>query len=775
MNRFNFFTLSIVTILFSSQVFSQTVSGIILDGKDKSPVSPANIISLRVGDSTFVSGTTSNEKGVFTIDITGAELLMVSHIGYKSKTITVREIADLKYIYLEADTNTLKEVVIRGRNDKIKFSENGLILNVQNSVLNKIGKAADVLARIPLVVAKGSDYTVFGKGKPQIYINDRLLRDNIELQQISSSEIKSVELLLSPGALYSSETGAVIKITLKKPIGDGLGLLFSTGSDITRKFSYDNTLSLNYRKKGLDLFGSISGFNRKSLEYVAINNLMNFPGENFSVTGMTNQLVHGKRWLSTIGFNKQIKKIHSFGTKYIFSDMPVDNRHISQNYNSYIDNVFTRETQSVDIREGFAGYHYLNAYYLGKLSAETSVKLDFDYSSGDSKERADIAKTTSNNTTNISTLSKGQYNLIAGKLKLDSDLFKGQLTYGGEYSHTEDNPEFSVLQNTPSNVLLPVKNRSEQNLLALFASYNKNLEKFSFEIGLRYENSNFSYIENGLPNNLNSKSYNRLLPSLSLTLNGKKIRSSLSYRSTINRPSYFQLANSVNFINEYIYSAGNPYLLPTKKDEINYTFFWKNYYAIVSYSFLSNKIIHNLTQYGTQNIILNQPVNVDKSRVLALACGCSIEKGVWQADVEFSMLKQNLQTGSPVVCYNNPVFLARIQNSFNLPENFTILFSLSGNTKGSSDITEYQSKYRADAGIIKTMVDGKLRLNVLINDIFKTDFENWEMGVNNIVLNQRKNSDTRGITISLTLRLNSARSKYKGTTATGELDRLTKF
>lgn len=48
------------------------------------------------------------------------------------------------------------------------------------------------------------------------------MRDEGELQQILSSNLKKVELLMAPGAAYESTTDAVLKITTRKSFMNGL-------------------------------------------------------------------------------------------------------------------------------------------------------------------------------------------------------------------------------------------------------------------------------------------------------------------------------------------------------------------------------------------------------------------------------------------------------------------------------------------------------------------------------------------------------------------------
>lgn len=52
----------------------------------------------------------------------------------------------------------------------------------------------------------------FGKGTPVIYIDNRLLQDNSELQRLSAADIEKVELITNPGAEYDATVKAVVRI-----------------------------------------------------------------------------------------------------------------------------------------------------------------------------------------------------------------------------------------------------------------------------------------------------------------------------------------------------------------------------------------------------------------------------------------------------------------------------------------------------------------------------------------------------------------------------------
>ena len=78
--------------------------------------------------------------------------------------------------------------------------------------MSKLGNGLDVLSHLPFIINKNGNISVLGKGKPLIFINNRLVRNLSELNQINSSDIKRVEIITNPGAEYD----ATIKCCDKK-------------------------------------------------------------------------------------------------------------------------------------------------------------------------------------------------------------------------------------------------------------------------------------------------------------------------------------------------------------------------------------------------------------------------------------------------------------------------------------------------------------------------------------------------------------------------------
>ncbi|MDY6302454.1 MAG: carboxypeptidase-like regulatory domain-containing protein, partial [Bacteroidales bacterium] len=260
----NLFTL-MMAILVAITTVAQTFRGCVVDEK-QAPIPFANVVLLSANDSAFVTGTTTDTDGRFTLmSSTANPLVKISYLGYKTRVLMATGI-DLGTIVLEPEVTELGEVVVKAQRPAFKLTSEGLKTEVENTLLSKVGTAKAVLENLPGVQRKKDGLEVFGKGTPLIYINGRKLQNQTELDQLSSEDIQSVELITSPGAKYDATVESVILIKTKRPQGEGFS--FNTQASYYVGKGPDLALGLNwnYRHKGLDVFGSVWYNDNRNIE-----------------------------------------------------------------------------------------------------------------------------------------------------------------------------------------------------------------------------------------------------------------------------------------------------------------------------------------------------------------------------------------------------------------------------------------------------------------------------------------------------------------------------
>ena len=148
------------------------LTGTIID-ENRQPVPYASVYLLHPSDSTIVGGGVSNEAGVFVIPYEQTTVLVrVTYLGYKT-TYRLCRSEHAGTIQIMPDALTIGGIVVTGERPKIQLQGNALVMNVEGTVMERMGTAEDVLSRVPTISKKGDAFEILGKGVPLIYLNNR--------------------------------------------------------------------------------------------------------------------------------------------------------------------------------------------------------------------------------------------------------------------------------------------------------------------------------------------------------------------------------------------------------------------------------------------------------------------------------------------------------------------------------------------------------------------------------------------------------------------------
>lgn len=562
--------IGLLILSFVGSLFAQSVTGKVADKLSGEELVFANVVILHKIDSAFVAGTVTNEKGLFSLNVPDFKnyLIRVSYMGYETWTGEIAK-ADLQIIQLSAVSEDLSEVVVVGEKKVFKLENGGITADIQNSPLKNMGTLPEVLGQLPFVLKEQDSYTVFGKGSPIFYINNRLVRNEFELQQINSKEIKKVTVITNPGAEYDASVNAVIKIETIRPVGEGIsGEVFSYNRYNKEWYTIDR-ISLNYRKDKLDIFGNVQYFNMAFPKNRIVSYQLQSPEGTTKIISDTKDKDYWRFWTPQIGFNYLINKGHALGAKYEYTNT-YDN---SGNYDVNTDvfkNDEAEESLHSDKKYKTKDYnHYVNAYYNGALSNRLTVKLDMDYKTTDRDNNSNVVNTLINaNKEYIITAEESSSDLYAGKLTFNTPAWDGNLVYGAEASYTLNKQDASVIEDAGIPGIFPSNNRVKQNLVAGFISYGKTMGRFSGDIGFRFEDVRSKYYQQDELMDEQSKNYRNFFPNVRLSYGNDQIQMELAYKNSVFRPSYQDLRSSIYYSAPYCYYSRNPFLQPTYKNSL---------------------------------------------------------------------------------------------------------------------------------------------------------------------------------------------------------------
>jgi len=745
---------------------AQTISGKVIDEITSEPLAFVNVVLIRTADSIFIAGTTTNNDGIFLIKPPNENFfLRISLLGYK--TLEINELITDE-IRLMPDIHLLSEATVTATSvPKFRMEQGGISVNIQNSRFKELGTASEVLQYLPFVTKLGDSYSVFGKGTPLIYINNRLVRDFEELEELHSENIRKIIVITNPGAEYDAEIKAVIKIETVKLQGEGLSGSTSGSIIVDRKFSHNESINLNYRHKNLDIFGTF--------RFSQGRDLLNIDILQSDEVVLLNERLRRDTYFrgirSTTGFNYSFNKDQSIGFKCDFKNIPTDFEKHLINMNIQNNNIPESNIHSIQDRMSNQNIYYLNTYYNGKPFSWMNVKFVADFSEGKTPNSQNTNNYIADSIQNIFTNGLQKYNLFATKIICETPLLEGILTYGYEYAYTINNQIFNVNEEGQTINLVPNNTIAKQNLHAPYIKYMKSLRNFSLEIGVRNENVYFNYFTNHEKNNEQSYISHNLFPNIALTYSKGSSKMMLSYRKVIRRPSYYELRNNIQYDNPYVYETGNPYLQPTIINNLSFLFHQKNFQLMADYDMQKNFIFLYPQNYF-DNIVLYKPENIDKRRFLSISGSFSPTIDKWNPSIEIGFSKDFLRYGNLSQTYNQPVFNIDIENSISLFKNMQLGVDAYYSTNGNSGFYYLENNFRTNVYLSSTFFHQKIRINLKGNDLLNTDRIKRRLLINNISTYTNNDLNSRNITLSITYRFNATANKYKGEEASKELNRL---
>ena len=223
--------------LISMTLCSQTheVSGRVVDS-DEIPIALANVVVSLASDSTFVTGTATDDKGNFLLRNLPKNqyMLNASYIGNKSDFVFIdlEKNMNLGTMKISDNVEELDEVEVISQRPILEQKIDRLVFKVENTALTD-SDVWDLLSKTPSVMTLGDRLTISGNGAVGVLINGRKINlpeadINNLLAGTSASNVEAVEVITNPPAKYSAEGGMLINILMKKNLIAGYnGALFN--------------------------------------------------------------------------------------------------------------------------------------------------------------------------------------------------------------------------------------------------------------------------------------------------------------------------------------------------------------------------------------------------------------------------------------------------------------------------------------------------------------------------------------------------------------------
>ena len=750
---------TISLLIVATCVKAQGVEGIVKD-KNGNGVPYASVAFLNQTDSSFVSGTVCGEDGRFFIEDTPKDVIIkVTNIGYKERYVNYPS-GNYAEIELEEDVILQQEVVVKGHRTLHKLTSEGLKTTVSGTVLERLGSAEDVLAKIPGIIKKAEGYEVFGKGTPIFYINGRKVYDETELTRLKAEDVKDISVISNPGSKYDATVKAVVLIKTKTPKGEGLGGTLQAQYQQSQFANLMSLANLTYRRGKLDISDAAYFAKIDRMQYAEISQAIS--GDKLRNQQMiTDTHLWGKVLMNALSINYQLAKDHSIGMRYNMQYVFNSRNSNKRETNVWEDGEFQGHLYSDS--KGHQDYkpkHELNGYYKGVIAGiEAEWNIDYLHDSADaysevnesSEDLGSRIVTSQNDVVN---------NMLASKLTLGWNFRKVHFTVGGEGISTVRNDKYI----NPEGYVATSHSKLEEKQISPFVEISMPYKYGTLTAGLRYEHVDFDYYEDDERVDAQSRSFSNLFPSFSANARIGDAQFMLGYTAKTTRPTYRALSNNVIYLNRFSLQSGNSTLISETVHNLAFTGLWRGIQLQVSYKNRKDAIITKIMKFQ-EDISMMKPQNEESLKSLSAMLAYTHRIGCWTPKLSVGVYKQwfQLETGQGSVSFNSPVVSINASNMISLPKGWLFSVDAFYQSKGDSEnasLTKDQLAF--DVSLSKSFFKKKLFVELKGTDLTygrTEEHKNIDLNIEHIQYNRY---NTRALQITVRYNFNMMNSRYLG-------------
>jgi outer membrane receptor protein involved in Fe transport len=754
---------------------SSVLRGNIYDIENK-PIDYFNVTLLLSKDSSFVKGGAFVD-GYFELNNLAKQtyLLKLSCVQYLSKDTLIQLAQDnMNLGVIHLDGLTLSEVVVAGRKPFFKQELGVTKLDVKNSFLKDAGSLIDVLKKSPGVDV---DYTgkvsVFGKGSPIIFINNKEVRSREEIRLLESNNIESIEIDRNPSAEYSASGHAIIKVKTKKQDNNSAtSLSLSDYIFFGRKISNQTNVNIQYNNNKFSNFLSLSYQHNSLLQYdkntqLNVNRndtILNVRQGSLEYTSTPKNIFYSMEY--------QINKMNTLGFQY--SGTVSNSTQEKDNTQSIFETNENDKLRDIDISNERNNYlHNFSVNYNLKLNKNNTLLVIGDYAFSKNVQNELILEEdlASNYSTQSNSTYDDNYKIMGVRADFNSNLNFLSYKLGTNYLKIINNGNSSFDEKLYSTKI-------NDQVTALFFTVDKSFESFTVKAGIRgeytFSNVNFHETNNFIINT----NYFNLFPSLLLAKKfSDKVNISLSYSKRITRPNLNQLNPRFRYLDSLSYIVGNSKLNPAFTNTIELNTSVYNWSASIGYNYRKGQIVNvGESDAENQNIIKYTFINLNKSEYLTGSINYSYNSkkistiaGIYVSKpfISIPYLGRDLNL-------NNPIWRISANIDYNLLKNSYLYCSFNYKSSGESGLTYFKESSNLSLGARQYLFNKKLQISFGVEDLLKTYKPNdWVSTYGNIVSTMNTDADSRTFYIKLRYDFGNLKMKNQKKSANTEnLNRL---
>jgi outer membrane receptor protein involved in Fe transport len=750
-----------------------TVTGKVIEQDTKLPLEFATVAVYNAANA-VVNGGLTDANGEYTLAIKpGTYTIKIEFISFKPTTIPNKEIStntNLGTTALVPDAEVLDAVEVVAERSTVEIKLDKRVYTVGNDMMVKGGTVSDVLDNVPSVsVDAEGNVALRGNESVTILIDGRpssIMGGNVAdvLRQLPADSVDKVEVITNPSARYDAEGGGgIINIILKKGKAGGFNGSLVANTGIPENHGLNATL--NFRSEQFNIFSNIG--------YQYRNN----PGNSFTdteyldrVTNETTGFIYETRENERLqrGLNasfgielflgESVSWVNSFNFRRNNGDNPTETWY--DNYNA--DGSFDFSRFRYNLEDEVDNNVNFSSSLIKKFNKDGhELKIDVSASMNRDDENAvirdmvigsvdpantDTFERTFNKENESRTLAQADYVLPIGENT------RFEAGYRGSFSDriTDARAETLMGDTWVNNANFTNELEYNEYVNALYTQYGSKHGKFSYLLGLRWEDTN---IDVNLLNTgeYNNKKYNNFFPSAVLNYEFSENSSvSFSYSRRINRPRgrflnpFSGLESNINIF------QGNPDLDPSMTDsfDLGYLKKWRSVTlstsAYVNLTDDSFQFIRR-TEYDTDDtnsipdnipITYSSPINLSKELRFGFEFNINYTPYKWwrinsnfnffrnetQGDYTFTYVNNENETIVDYQNFDNSAYSwsTRVNSKISLP--WKIDWQLNGTYNAPQNRAQGRSRGVASANtaLSKDILKDKATIALNVQDIFNS-------------------------------------------------------
>ncbi|MDR1594473.1 MAG: outer membrane beta-barrel family protein, partial [Prevotellaceae bacterium] len=627
------------------------------------------------------------------------------------------------------------EVVVRGSRPVVSNNQGNLTVDVANSYLKDDISLSSILGKLPGIIVKDGEISMFSKEKLLIYINNMETRSQEELKSLQPVDIDRIEIIRNVGSEYDADIDAVIKIRTKKRRDESFFISLKDNLDINYYLYNSTYLSLyfGYNEKfshNIVLSNDFGKYrdNHKSYLYTYFDDYTNSNLRNdYDVNKSgSNELFYS--------FNCSISKDKELGVQYSGS-FPGFSEDITQvNGTRFYDDETSNRTVNLNsVEKNKSNQSVINLNYKQKINNTGEFSLIADYVIKNIKETTDIKESSIDWNANniIAANNNGRVFSITPAYKINSKKF--QYTTGLKYSYLNSK---SVTEFHPSTNI--DHTQLSEHTTGVYMTFGADLSFINIKSGIRMEYTNSNIQSEDELNNF-SKDYFNLIPHISLNSDlNENLNLTTYYRQTLRRPFIRSLRSTIIYRDSLSYLTGNPRLKPAMTDIFGLNVDFYKFSFLFEYRIKKNRISFDyIPDSSNPNKTISTYTNLkEKYNELSFEISYSFNHPVFTNMVSINYKKQlnlALPFKNGIMKFNKPLYYFQTSGDVKILKNTSLDYSFFYRSVGDNDYMRYnKSCSNLTLTAVQYFMNRKLMISLSVEDIFyKNKGNRWTQYSNN--------------------------------------------